>query len=96
MHSTSRNLKGHRTAGSFWAFIIGIALGGTLGAVLTHKVLSEQHGAAPVTQPPAGTDSTEDRIARQLREWRLSPEDIKRELGHAGVEGHLGLDSGRR
>lgn len=81
---------------SFWLFIFGVALGGALGAVLTHKFLTGPRstgarderpaGDAPAAprHPPSTDETTEDRIARKLREWRLAPDDIRRELDRAG------------
>lgn len=77
-----------RRGGSFWAFIFGVALGGALGAVLMHKVLSDRH-LLNTTPPPAATNApsrtSEDSITRLLRQWRLSPDDIKRELDRTGA-----------
>lgn len=83
------------TRGSaFWVFIFGVAFGAALGAVLMHKYLTEyaSHPAAtaapPSPQPPgnapAATETTEDALTRILREWKITPEDVRRQLNNAG------------
>jgi len=83
------------TRGSaFWVFVFGVAFGATLGAVLMHKYLTEYSapppeaaaapaplGSTPPLQPPA---TTEDTLSRILREWRMTPDDIRRQLNNAG------------
>ncbi len=81
--------------GSFWLFIFGVAFGAVLGAVLMHKYLTE-HAAqgsgsasgyaprSPSTPVPGTPETAEDPLTRILREWRLTPEDIRRQLDRAG------------
>jgi hypothetical protein len=83
------------TRGSaFWVFIFGVAFGAALGAVLMHKYLTEYGGRAAEAAAPASPDvpgttqpapgATEDAFARILREWHLTPEDVRRQLSNAG------------
>lgn len=81
------------TRGSaFWVFIFGVAFGAALGAVLMHKYLTEYGPASPAapaatssdTTPPPPSAGTEDSLSRILREWHLTPEDIRRQLDRAG------------
>lgn len=81
------------TRGSaFWMFIFGIAFGAVLGAVLTHKYLTEHAASAPIpstpsqpsTRAPGTRDTIEDALARILRDWSLTPEDVRRQLDRAG------------
>lgn len=83
------------TRGStFWVFIFGVAFGTALGAVLMHKYLTEYdahatESAAPVSPgTPGATQTTptptDDTLTRILREWQLSPEDVRRQLDRAG------------
>lgn len=85
-----------RRGSSFWSFIFGVAFGAALGAVLMHKFLTERPApAAPTTPPPAAVPEQpdtpptsgpagEDSLTRILREWQLTPEDIRRQLDRAG------------
>ena len=81
-----------RRAGAFWSFIFGVAFGATLGAVLTHKFLTASPTSATAQPaPPAAANpapepqpESSDPIARKLREWRLTPEDIRLQLERAG------------
>lgn len=71
---------------AFWVFVFGVAFGAVLGAVLMHKYLSEYR--PPAAPPPAAEaprePHAEDSIARTLRQWHLTPDDIRRQLDHAG------------
>lgn len=76
---------------AFWVFIFGLAFGAALGAVLTHKYLSEHPErlarstpTSPAPTPVQPAPAHEDTFQRILREWHLTPEDIRRQLDRAG------------
>jgi hypothetical protein len=89
-----------RRGASFFAFIIGLALGALLGVVLAQKYLNKPSATAPTTTTagpavvekksgdttvaPRSGESTEDAISRKMREWNLTPDDLKRDLAKAG------------
>lgn len=73
---------------SFWLFIFGVAFGALLGAVLMHKYLTEHAVPAPAAPHGPSTEApgsrTDDAFDRVLREWHLTPEDIRRQVDRAG------------
>ena len=82
-----------RRGSSFWSFVFGVAFGAALGAALMHKYLTERTTPATPAAPPSAAapvnpgepaQPAEDRFTRILREWRLTPDDIRRQLDRAG------------
>jgi hypothetical protein len=82
-------MKSSRRGGSFGGFLFGLVIAALIAAGVWYFVLKPE-SAAPAAQvevgpdddPPAPTD--ENTIARKMREWKLTPEDLKRELASAG------------
>jgi hypothetical protein len=81
-------MKASRRGGSFGGFLLMLLVGGVIGAGICYYVLqrrADRSDAVVEKSPsaaPAPTD--ENTIERKLREWHLTPEEVKRELASAG------------
>jgi hypothetical protein len=88
-------MKTSSRGGSFVAFILGLSVGAALTVFVMHHHFRSaaspaevERTALPTTPPPAAqpppASSADDALTRKLREWKLDPENLRRELEHAG------------
>ncbi len=77
MHPRSRH------AAAFTSILLALALGALLGALATWALSREKRAPASATPPAVAPAPRDDGLARKLREWRLTPEDLERELASA-------------
>jgi hypothetical protein len=88
-------MKSSRHGGSFLGVLATLIVGGALGAAVCYFVLQRSPTTAAAERTPApaaGTPASptveaerehEDYISRKLREWNLTPDEVKHELANA-------------
>ncbi len=100
-------MKSSRHGGSLTGFLATLVVGGLLGAGVCYyalRIAPERGGKAttverPATAPssPEGGPARDDYIARRLREWHLTPDELKRDLSSAGdIVREKGRDLGNK
>jgi hypothetical protein len=91
-------MKSKRHGGSLGGFLVALVLGGLVGAGVCYFVLRDAKAAEageaaqperqpqpePEPEPAPAPQASEDYISRKLREWNLTPEELKRDLATAG------------
>jgi len=85
-------MQAARRGGSFTGFLVALVVGGVLGAGVCYYVLGNSAVASSAKAPtpaanapavPVVGPEPEDYITRKLRQWNLTPDEIKRDLARA-------------
>lgn len=84
-------MNSSRRGGSFGGFLAGLLIAGAFAAAVWYFVFRPETAppdqtleAEPSREAEKPEPTDENTIARKLREWNLTPEDLKRELASAG------------